>query len=114
MAAIPGITSYPYRHAAKIVWASVTENDTFTASQIGQNYPDRGVTVQGTFGSATVLVKGSYDGTNYFTLHGQSGALSFTAAGSDIIVENTPYLQCTHSGGTSESVTVTFHGSSYR
>lgn len=114
MAAIGAVTSYPYRASIKIVWSTVTENDSFAATQVGMTYPDKGITVQGTFGSATVLVKGSYDGTNYFQLHGQAGLLSFTAAGGDVIVENTPYLQCTHSGGSSESVTVTIHGEAYR
>ncbi len=107
MAAIPATTTFPEKHAAKVVWSAVTEADTFAATAVGSRYPDRGITVQGTFGSATVLVKGSYDGTNYFTLHGQSGLLSFTAAGGDIMIEAPPYLQLTHSGGTSESVTAT-------
>jgi hypothetical protein len=113
VAAITPVTSHPYRSGAQVKWSSVTESDTFTASVLGLRYPDRGVTVQGTFGSATVLVVGSYDGTNYFTLHGQAGLLSFTAAGGDVIVENTPYIKCTHSGGTSESVTVTIVGQAY-
>lgn len=110
MAAIPGITSYPEKGIVKVVWSAVTENDTFTASQIGSKYPDKGFTLQGTFGSATILIVGSYDGTNFFTMHGQSGALSYTAAGSDILVENPPYIKATHSGGSSESVTLTIYG----
>lgn len=107
MAAIPGVTSYPERCVMKVVWTGVTESDTFTATQVGSRYTDRVVTVQGTFGSATVLVKGSVDGTNYHTLNGPGGSLTFVAAGLSALIEATPYLQPTHSGGSSESVTVT-------
>ena len=113
MAAVLPKTTFPDPKSFSITWTTVTEGDTFTASQIGGQYPVRCVTVQGTFGSATVLVKGSLDGTNYHTLRGLSAALSFTSAGLDIIQENTPYLQITHSGGTGESVTVTITGTSY-
>lgn len=110
MAAIAGRTSFPEPSVVQIQWPSVTENDTFTASNVGSRYPDRGVTVQGTFGGATVTLQGSYDGTNYFTLHGQTGTLVYTTAGSDIMVEAPPYLKAIHSGGSSESVTITVRG----
>ncbi len=113
MAAIQGKTTFPEPRSSQIVWTTVTEADTFTASQIGLRYPDKVVTVEGTFGGATVLVVGSNDGTNFHTCHGQTGLLSLTAAGGDVIIENYPYLKCTHSGGTSESITVTITGASY-
>lgn len=113
VAAISGVTIFPQRKGAQITWSSVTENDTFVASQLGLKYPDRTIAVEGTFGSATVLVVGSWDGTNYHTLHGISGLLSFTAAGGDVIIENCPYIKLTHSGGSSESVTATLMAESY-
>ncbi len=113
MAAIQCKTTFPEKRTLKMVWTTVTEADTFTASQEGSRYPDKTVTVVGTFGGATVLIKGSNDGTNFFQCHGQTGLLSFTVDGGDVIIENYPYLQATHSGGTSESVTVTIFGASY-
>ncbi len=113
MAAIQGKTLHNERKAVTLTWTSVTEADTFTASQIGSKYPDRVVAVTGTFGGATVLIKGSIDGTTYFTCHGQTGLLSFTADGGDVIIENYPYLQATHSGGTGETVKVIVNGLSY-
>lgn len=110
MAAIPGITTYPEKHAVKVVWTTAVTADTFVAVQLGSRYTDRIVTVQGTFNSATILVKGSVDGTNYHTLTGPAGSVSFTAAGLSAIIESTPYVQITHSGGGgSESVTVTLY-----
>lgn len=114
MAAIAPRTTYPERSTVNVVWPLVTENDTFTATHLGSRYPDRVVTVQGTFGSATVNIQGSVDGTNYATLTGKSGPLTFTSAAVDVIVENTPYLKVTHSGGSSESITVTVIGEAYR
>ncbi len=113
MAAVQGKTLFNQRGAVTLTWTGVTESDTFTASQIGSMYPDKTVTVTGTFGGATVLIKGSNDGSTYFTCHGQSGSLSFTADGGDVIIENFPYLQATHSGGTSETVKVIVNGTSY-
>ena len=113
MSAVLGLTTFPEPRSLKIVWSSVTEADTFTASQRGQRYPDAVVTVEGTFGGATVLIVGSNDGTNFHTVHGQSGLLSLTTAGGDVIIENYPYLKATHSGGSSESITVTIIGASY-
>lgn len=105
MATIPGITSFPEKGVMKITWTSVTENDTFGAVQCGMKYPNRNVQVIGTFGSATVLFKGSNDGTNYATLTTHDGS-NWTSTGLRSIVQTTQYVQPTHSGGTSESVTV--------
>src|SRR5258708_30422689 len=57
------------------------------AGDIGQplqrtDLADRSVQVTGTFAGATIVLEGSNDGTNYFTLSNPAGAaLSFTAAG---------------------------------
>lgn len=91
----------------QIQWVGVTEADTFAAVQCGSRYTDRTVQVAGTFGSATVNIQGSINGTSYVTLTGHDGAATFTTDDIKALIECTPYLQCTHSGGTSESVTVT-------
>jgi len=57
------------------------------AGDIGQplqrtDLADRSVHVTGTFAGATIVLEGSNDGTNYFTLANPAGAaLSFTRAG---------------------------------
>lgn len=110
MATVSGRTTYPNRHVMKVVWPSVTNADTFGAVQVDGKYADRTVAVTGTFGSATVLVQGSLDGTNYFTLTGNSSSLSFTTAGLQAVIEATEYVQPSHSGGGgTESVTVTMY-----
>lgn len=80
------------------------------------SYGDRSVQIKGTPDSATLVVQGSNDGTNWFTLHEPDGtALSFTT---DItagvlkqIAELTLYTQITTSGGGgSQSVSVVLIG----
>jgi hypothetical protein len=57
------------------------------AGDVGQplqrvDLSDRSVLVAGTFAGATIVLEGSNDGANWFTLASPSGAaLSFTAAG---------------------------------
>jgi len=57
------------------------------AGDIGQalqrtDLADRSVQVTGTFAGATIVLEGSNDGTNYFTLSNPAGvAVSFAAAG---------------------------------
>lgn len=90
-------------------WANVTEGDTFVSLGGGQymDYADRNVQIIGTFGSATVVVNGSNDNSNFAPLTDPQGnAISKTAAALEQITENTLFVKPTHSGGTSESVTV--------
>ncbi len=111
MAAAPGLTTYPQYHVVQVQWSLVVAADTFAASVIGSRYTDRGVQVEGTFNGATVLVEGSYDGTNYHTLTGTAGPASFAVAGQTALIESPPYMRATHSGGGgSESITVTVRG----
>src|SRR5258705_10178014 len=66
------------------------------AGDIGQplqrtDLADRSVQVTGTFAVATIVLEGSNDGTNYFTLSNPAGAaLSFTAAGLMQVNQPTP------------------------
>ena len=107
MAVIPyTITPNPDARSFVVKWLLVTENDTCAAVQLPA-YPDRSVQVTGTFGSATVLIKGSNDGTTYATLNNPAdAALSFTATGLEGIAEATAYLQPSISGGTSQSLNI--------
>lgn len=111
MAVIPAVTTFPEDSAIQVQWVGVTEADTFGATKVGIRYPIRAVEVEGTFGSATVLIQGSQAGVTYSTLNSSAGALSFTSAGLKAVLENAPYLRPSHSGGTGETITVTFTGS---
>ena len=88
-------------------WASITNADTAASVAYG-SFADRSVAVTGTFGSATVVIQGSNDGSNWYTLNDlQGAALSFTAAGLKGIAEVTLYIRPSASGGGgTQSVTV--------
>ena len=74
-------------------------------------YSERTVQVSGTFGSATVVVEGSNDGTNWFALTKPAAtAISFTAAGGASIVENPLYVRPKSTGGTASAILVTIAG----
>lgn len=64
--------------------------------------------ILGTFGSATVVLKGSFDGTNYFTLEDMDGAdVSVTAEGHGSLRDLPLFVKPTSSGGGgTQSVTV--------
>lgn len=64
--------------------------------------------VIGTFGSATVKLQGSNDGTNWFDLtkKGGTSAASVTAAGGFTVNENPAYIRPATSGGTGTDVDV--------
>jgi hypothetical protein len=71
---------------------------------------DRSVQVAGSFAGATVVLEGSNDGVNYFTLSSPSGAaLSFTAAGLMQVNQPVAFVRphVTSGSGASLSVTLT-------
>ena len=66
------------------------------------------VQVTGTFGSATIALQVSNDGSNYVTLKDSAGEnISFTAAGMAEFSTAALYIKPTSSGGTADNVTVT-------
>lgn len=75
-------------------WSTLTNGDTGHPVEWIQ-YADRCVSVIGTFGfGGTVVIQGSNDNTNWFTLNNaQSAALSFTAAGLKQVVELPRYIR---------------------
>lgn len=90
-----------------ISWASMGDADTGEALEI-LNGSVRSVQIAGTFGSATVVLEGSLDGSNYITLNDlQGSAISKTAAGLEGVAELTRYVRPKTSGGTGTSITVT-------
>lgn len=92
--------------AMQVVWAAATEADTFAAILMA-GYDARSISIQGTFGSATVVLNGSIDGTNYSGLTNMAGtAISKTSAAVSGVSEAVVYYQPAASGGTAQSLTV--------
>ena len=76
-------------------WDNVFQADTFIEVPIPL-YSDKSVSVEGTFGTATVAIQGSIDGTNYYTLNDPQGnALTFASGTKRIeaILENVAYIK---------------------
>lgn len=95
-------------HTVVVTWAGVTQADTFTpVGPRWADYSDRNCQLVGTFGGATVIWKGSNNGTDYEPLTDPQGnAISKTIAGTTLeqITENTLFVQPTHSGGAGETM----------
>jgi hypothetical protein len=83
------------------------------AGDVGQplqrlDLADRSVQVTGTFAGATIVLEGSNDGANYFTLSSPSGAaLSFTAAGLMQVNMLAAFVRPHVTAGSGASLTVT-------
>lgn len=83
------------------------------AGDIGQplqrtDLADRSVQVAGTFAGATLVLEGSNDGANYFTLSNPAGAaLSFTSAGLMQVNQPTAWVRPRVTLGSGASLTVT-------
>jgi hypothetical protein len=70
------------------------------AARFAGQHSDKSVQIGGTFGGATVTLKGSNDGAAWHTLTDPLGnALSFTAAGLKMVVEATRYIKPVVTGG---------------
>ena len=91
--------------AVLITWA-LADADTGTAFPIPYA-AEITVQVSGTFGSATAVLQGSNDGTNWATLNAWIGTnTSFTAAGIRKAVENPGYIRAVTTGGTASTISV--------
>lgn len=88
-------------------WPNLTTGDTGTPMPHSQ-YTDKSVQVVGTFGGATVVIQGSNDdGVNWTTLTDPQGnALSFSAAGLEMVSEATGLIRPSVSGGAGVSVSI--------
>ena len=76
-------------------WSGLLNGDTANPIQVPL-YADKSVSVEGTFGTATVNIRGSIDGVNYYTLNDPQGnALTFASGTKRIeaILENVAYIQ---------------------
>jgi hypothetical protein len=109
MATVPGSTLVTNDKMVTVTW-TLGNADT----GVGVNIPrwaDRTVHVTGTFGGATILIQGSNNNTDWLTLNDNAGvALSFTAAGMKVILENPLYIRASSSGGTGTDVDVLING----
>ena len=87
---------------------TLTSSDTEGASIDAHEYGDRTVQIAGTFDGATVVLQGSNDGTNWFSLTDPQGnAISKTTAAMETVMEVPLYTRGTSSGGgASQSVTI--------
>lgn len=86
-------------------WLGLTTGDTGKPLPHSQ-YSDKSVQVTGALGGATVVIQGSNDdGTTWVTLtDAQGNALSFSAAGLEMVAEATGLIRPSVSGGTGVSV----------
>lgn len=83
-----------------VSWTGLLNGDDGTPLEMPGS-ADRSVQVHGTFGSGgTLLIEGSNDGVNYYTLNDpSSSALSVTSAKIETILEITRYIRPRVSAG---------------
>jgi len=95
--------------SAAFRWAAFSTGETATPVKL-QNMQGLAGSVQvtGTFGSATIVLQVSNDGTNWTTLSDSTGAaISLTAAGMREFSTAALFLRPSSSGGTGDNVDVT-------
>lgn len=94
-------------YAIMATWAGLANGDDGAAFEAPE-YGDRVVQFQGTFGSGTIVLQGSNDGTNWHTLNDAgNAAISKTANSLETVMEVPRFVRPLLSGGTAGSVTVT-------
>lgn len=109
------ITPIPsaYNKAWTVVWTGLDGDDNGEALEM-PDFSNRSVQFTGTFDSATIVLQGSNDGSNWVTLQDLEGAaISMTSAGLVSIMEDTRYIRPSVSGGggsTSLTATVLIAG----
>lgn len=73
MAVVNGKTDHIQHSVLKTVWSPLLNGDTGTFEQLSR-YPVHSVTFAGTFGAGgTIVLEGSDDGVNFFTLTAEGG-----------------------------------------
>lgn len=109
MATIVPITVEEQVKTAAYRWVDYSTADTATPVKlINQAGLAGAVQVTGTFGSATIALQVSNDGTNFATLKdGTGAAITFTAAGMSEFSTAALFIKPTSTGGTADNVTVT-------
>ena len=111
MATITVVASNPAGHGSnveKYFWETLTETNADGSPVTPAGLINGTVQVTGTFGSATVVLQGTCDGTNWVTVEDNAGnAISLTAAGAADFSCNYLSLRPFSSGGTGQDVDVT-------
>ena len=108
MATIQPTVTFPSSDSVKVVWTTVTENDTAATYSGMSEYADRTVQFTGTPGSSTMLFEGSNDDTNFVTLNDPLGtAISLSSNGLRQVLEYTESVRPRFTGGSGQSVTTT-------
>ena len=88
-------------------WTPLTEADTCAAIKLDRVATDIMMQVSGTFGSASVALHGSLDGTNYAALADlDGGTIAVTSAGLTSARDAPLWLKPVASGGSSQSLTI--------
>lgn len=91
---------------AIFTWSAIPTGDEGDAQET-IDLADRSVAFTGTFGGATVVLQGSNDGANWFTLTDPFGnAISRTTAGLVQVLEFTRFVRPAVSGGSGAAITV--------
>ena len=95
--------------APRHVWADLATGDTINALKLtGAGARRAAVQIAGTFGSATIKIQTSNDGTNFADIKDiHNTAVSATAAAIFEITSAAVYIKPAISGGTGDSVNVT-------
>jgi hypothetical protein len=109
MATISPTTVSEQIRSAAYRWTNFSTADTAVAVELTNMQGLAGsIQVTGTFGSATIVLQVSNDGSNWATLKDGTGTnISFTAAGMSEFSTAARYLRPSSSGGTADDVTVT-------
>ena len=114
MATRNALITYPQRGVIKVEWTGLLNGDQGDYQSLG-NYPDKTISVRGTFGAGgSVSIQGTNDGgTTSDTINdsrGEGNALTFTAQDMRTILENPQAIRpnVTAGDGTT-SLTVTMY-----
>jgi hypothetical protein len=95
--------------AVLFTYDNLDELDLAPAGFEAPEYANKSVQVVGTFGTATIIIQGSNDGTNWVTLSDPQGtAISKTAAFIEQILENTRFVRPLVSTGAGADLDVFF------
>jgi len=113
MATITPVSTKCYSYNSEsfaVQWTPVTSADTASAIEVPA-YAKVAVQIAGTFDSATVVLQGSIDSTNFVALTDPQGnTISKTVAALEQVEEVVRYIKPAFSGGAgSQSLTVTIY-----
>lgn len=87
-------------------WTPLTETNADGSPAMFVGSGDRTFQVTGTFGGGTIVLEGSLNGTDWFTLKDPSNtAISLTSAGLRTVLENCTYVRPRVTAGTGVSLT---------